>query len=145
MKTQGPFFHSFGCFMSQGVQISLPEAFRQNKKYPKTFSNRKRPEKYFIFYFIFYFTLFLKNCLFICLCSVLAEAHWIFIASSCGIPCGALSVGSVDVAYRLSEASQLCPTLGNPMDCSLPGSSLHGIFQARVLEWVAFPFSRGSS
>ena len=33
----------------------------------------------------------------------------------------------------------------NPMDCSVPGSSVHGIFQARVLEWIAFPFSRGSS
>ena len=37
------------------------------------------------------------------------------------------------------------PTLCNPMDCSLPGSSIHGIFQARVLEWVAISFSRGSS
>ena len=36
-------------------------------------------------------------------------------------------------------------TLCNPMDCSLPGSSIHGIFQARVLEWVAISFSRGSS
>ena len=35
--------------------------------------------------------------------------------------------------------------LENPMDCSLPGSSLHGILQARVLEWVAISFSRGSS
>ena len=34
-----------------------------------------------------------------------------------------------------SEAAQLCPTLSHPMDCSLPGSSVHGIFQARVLEW----------
>ena len=41
--------------------------------------------------------------------------------------------------------AQLCPTLCNPMDCSLPGSSVHGIFQARILEWVAIPFSRGSS
>ena len=41
--------------------------------------------------------------------------------------------------------SQLCLTLCNPMDCSLPGSSVHGILQARTLEWVAFPFSRGSS
>ena len=41
-----------------------------------------------------------------------------------------------------SEVAQLCPTLSNPMDCSLPGSSVHGIFQARVLEWgaIAFPF-----
>ena len=36
-----------------------------------------------------------------------------------------------------SEVAQLCPTLSDPMDCSLPGSSVHGIFQARVLEWVA--------
>ena len=35
-----------------------------------------------------------------------------------------------------SEIAQLCPTLSDPMDCSLPGSSVHGIFQARVLEWV---------
>ena len=41
--------------------------------------------------------------------------------------------------------AQLCPNLCNPMDCSLPGSSVHGIFQARVLEWVAISFSRGSS
>ena len=40
-----------------------------------------------------------------------------------------------------SEVAQLCPTLRNPMDCSLPGSSVHGIFQARVLEWVAIAFS----
>ena len=37
-----------------------------------------------------------------------------------------------------------CPTLCDPMDCSLPGSSVHGIFQARVLEWVIISFSRGS-
>ena len=37
---------------------------------------------------------------------------------------------------------QLCPTLCDPMDCSLPGSSVHGIFQARILEWVAISFSR---
>ena len=36
-----------------------------------------------------------------------------------------------------SEATQLCPTLSDSMDCSLPGSSVHGIFQARVLEWGA--------
>ena len=44
-----------------------------------------------------------------------------------------------------SELAQSCPTLCDPMDCSLPGSSIHGIFQARVLEWVAISFSRGSS
>ena len=40
-----------------------------------------------------------------------------------------------------SEVAQSCPTLWNPMDCSLPGSPIHGIFQARVLEWVAIFFS----
>ena len=40
-----------------------------------------------------------------------------------------------------SEVAQLCPTLSDPMDCILPGSSVHGIFQARVLEWGAIAFS----
>ena len=40
-----------------------------------------------------------------------------------------------------SEVTQSCPTLRDPMDCSLPGSSAYGIFQARVLEWVAIAFS----
>ena len=39
------------------------------------------------------------------------------------------------------EDAQSCPTLSNPMDCSIPGSSIHGILQARVLEWVAIAFS----
>ena len=39
-----------------------------------------------------------------------------------------------------SEVAQSCPTLSDPMDCSLPGSSVHGIFQARVLEWGAIAF-----
>ena len=38
--------------------------------------------------------------------------------------------------------AQSCPTLCNPMDCSPPGSSVHGILQARTLEWVGIPFSR---
>ena len=41
--------------------------------------------------------------------------------------------------------TQSCPILGDPMDCSPPGSSVHGIFQARIPEWVAIHFSRGSS
>ena len=40
-----------------------------------------------------------------------------------------------------SEVAQLCPTLSDPMDCSLPGSSIHGIFQERVLEWGVTAFS----
>ena len=41
--------------------------------------------------------------------------------------------------------AQLCPTLCNPMECNSPGYSVHGILQARLLEWVAIAFSRGSS
>ena len=43
------------------------------------------------------------------------------------------------------SVTQLCPTLREPVDCSLPVSSVYGIFQARILEWIAISFSRGSS
>ena len=48
---------------------------------------------------------------------------------------------SVHIFLKMLVA-RLCLTLGDPMDCSLPGSSVHGILQARILEWVAIPFSR---
>ena len=44
-----------------------------------------------------------------------------------------------------SEVAQSCLTLSDPMDCSLAGSSVHGIFQARVLEWGAIAFSEGEN
>ena len=56
-----------------------------------------------------------------------------------------LSHHSRKVRESESEVTQSCPTLCDPMDYSLPGSLVHGIFQARVLEWVAISFSRGSS
>ena len=46
---------------------------------------------------------------------------------------------------KVCMCDQLCPTFYDPMDCSSPGSSVHGIFQARKLEWVAISSSRGSS
>ena len=46
---------------------------------------------------------------------------------------------------KWSEVAQSCPTLCDPMDCSLPGSSVHGILQARILEWVSMPSFRESS
>ena len=49
------------------------------------------------------------------------------------------------INYGSMLVAQLHPTLCDPMDCSLPSSSVHGILQARILEWVAIPFSRGSS
>ena len=45
------------------------------------------------------------------------------------------------VSERVSEVAQSCPTVCDPMDCSLPGFSIHGILQARILEWVAISFS----
>ena len=61
----------------------------------------------------------------------LRQEHWI------GLP----FPSPMQKVKSKSEVAQLCPTLSDPMDCSLPGSSVHGIFQARVLEWGAIAFS----
>jgi len=50
-----------------------------------------------------------------------------------------------DTCMRVCSVAQACPTLWDPMDYSLPGSSVHGILQVRILEWVAISLSRGSS
>ena len=55
------------------------------------------------------------------------------------------SPGSMGYNTAAAKSLQSRPTLCNPMDCSLPGSSVHGILQARVHQWVAMPCSRGSS
>ena len=55
----------------------------------------------------------------------------------------ALLPETIYLRSEVSEVAQLCPTLGDPVDCSPPGSSVHGILQARILEWVAISFSRG--
>ena len=75
-----------------------------------------------------------------------------------GKPGGLPSMGSHRVGHDWSDlaaaaaacwlkvlVTQSCPTLCHPMDCSPPVSFVHGILQARILEWVAIPFSRGSS
>ena len=62
------------------------------------------------------------------------HAEWVLQGEGGGITC-----------YSESEVAQSCPTLCDPMDCSPPGSTVHGILQAKVLEWVASSFSRGSS
>ena len=74
--------------------------------------------------------------LFIWLCWVLVVASRIF---SCGMH--TLSCSEYVCAISLRS----CPTLCDPMNCSPPGSSAHGILQARILKWVAIPFSRGPS
>ena len=64
---------------------------------------------------------------------------WDFPGKSTGVGCHFL-LQCMKVKSE-SEVAQSCPTLSDPVDCSLPGSSVHGIFQARVLEWVAIAFS----
>ena len=49
------------------------------------------------------------------------------------------------LSYMRAKSLQSCPTLCDPIDCSTPGSSLHGILQARIPEWIAISFSRGPS
>ena len=56
-----------------------------------------------------------------------------------------VSQAQKNTACMCAKSIQSCPTLWDPMDCNLPGSSVHGIFQARILELVAISSSRGSS
>ena len=76
----------------------------------------------------YFWTCFYLNCIF--KISLLCYRQWYIIAFSLS---------------EVSEVTQSCPTLCDPVDCSLQGASLHGILRARVLEWVAISFSRGSS
>ena len=61
------------------------------------------------------------------------------------IPGSWRSPGGGNEMAKWSEVTQSCPTLCDPVDCSPPGCSVHGILQARILEWVAISFCRGSS
>ena len=65
--------------------------------------------------------------------------------SQAGIKIAGGNVNNLRYAYQFSLVAQSCPTLCDPMDYSLPGFSIHGILQARILEWVTISFSRGSS
>ena len=56
-----------------------------------------------------------------------------------------MTAGLLRMVQGEAKATRSCPTLCSLMDCSLPGSSVHSVFQARILEWVTIPFSRGSS
>ena len=71
---------------------------------------------------------------------------WACWAALCGVAQGRTRLSdSAAAAECWVLAMRLCPTLCHPRDCSPPGSSVHGILQARILEWVVIPFSRGSS
>ena len=125
----------------------------------------------FLLYSVLVGCMFLKNCPFHLGCQI----HWHIIAHSILLWFFVLFCFFVFLQYELSEkamashscrssqstelssvcdtagshcccsVTKSCLTLSDPMDCSPPGSSIHGIFQARTLEWVAISFSRGSS
>ena len=59
--------------------------------------------------------------------------------------CGLNWESSIETCTLCCMVTKSCLTLSDPMDCSMPGSTVHGIFQARIMEWVALSFSRGSS
>ena len=99
-----------------------------------------------------------QNCLLALGFRVYLRCHWslpLLSTSSLGFMMGPLPLGFlIQSSFHLvqpqkseseSEVAQSCATLCDPMDCSLRDSSIHGIFQARELEWVAISFSRGSS
>ena len=64
--------------------------------------------------------------------------QWLGLCTSTAESLGSISDQETAAAAKLLQS---CPTLSDPMDCSLPGSSIHGICQARVLEWGAIAFS----
>ena len=76
--------------------------------------------------------------------SVLVPHGWLT-ADYPAFPRSILDVQCVCVRVSVWAHAQLCQTLCDPMDCGPPGSSVHGILQARILEWVAISSSRGSS
>ena len=77
-----------------------------------------------------------------CLILILGKRHLIFCSWD---SCLAYDLYVAWVVILRAQSLQPCPTLCDPMDCSPTGSSVHGILQARILEWAAIPFSRGSS
>ena len=82
------------------------------------------------------------------LCSLVRDyIAFVYITGSCGLATCCYIYGRtfVSLGGGCGLLDKSCSTLCNPMDCSPPGSSVHGIFQARILEWVASAFSRGSS
>ena len=81
------------------------------------------------------------TCVWLCQSSCL-WTHWSFRSIPSALPVVMVSITTVDSCCLVNKS---CLILCNPMDCSLPGSCVHGISQARILDWVAISFSRGSS
>ena len=74
-----------------------------------------------------------------------ANCFYFLIISPISISWNTGNIAVLSLSLEWALITQACPTLCDPLDCNPPGSSVHGILQARILKWVAFPFSRGSS
>ena len=74
-----------------------------------------------------------------------ANCFYFLIISPISISWNTGNIAVLSLSLEWVLITQACPTLCDPLDCNPPGSSVHGILQARILKWVAFPFSRGSS
>ena len=115
---------------------------------PPTYNTRSSPPpNHFLFLTEEYSTLFTSICA--CVLSHLSRVR-LFVTLWAVAHQALLSMGfsgkNAGVGCHVYVwVTQLCPTLWDPMSCSPPGSSVHGILQARILEWVAIPFSRRSS
>ena len=95
----------------------------------------------FFFLLSYYFLTLSFNFSIRCFCYSFNFQEFFLIFSSLASSC----FMCVCVCVCVHACAQSCPTLCGPLDCSTPGSSVHGIFQAKVLEWVVVSFSRGSS
>ena len=78
--------------------------------------------------------------LYICVffCCFFFSFYWTIVVLQCSL---SFCCTAKWISYSESEVAQSCPTFCDPMDCSLAGSTIHGSFQARILEWVAISFS----
>ena len=81
----------------------------------------------------------------VCVCVYIYNHRIFYMATWCYFVFFLFSIDICNQACCYCSVTRLCPTLCNPMDCNLSSSSVHGISQARILEWVAISFSKGSS
>ena len=146
------FFFFFSCLLSQ-YSFKLPTGHTLIYLFSISFLHI-----YFIFYFVFilfWSTVDLKCCIhFKCTAKWSNYTYiytyiyiyiYIYIDSlHCYVVNSTIVFSDSIKSVNTVKVTQLCPSLCDPMDCSLPGSSVHGILQSRIREWVAIPFSRGS-
>ena len=115
------------------ISLCFPEIRTDQKK---TFSYFAAKVSKTLKYFIDIYFIKLSSC---------TDSSMGEVATSSYLACIAHCFNPVDGSVQFSSVTQSCPTLWDPVDCSPPGSSVHGILQARIPEWVVIPLSKGSS